>query len=159
MTLENSINETIIGDFLNFNRSIAEMPAKISVPHEVKMDTCEYDIVYEEDRIRMLHYKPLTEKQINTPLVISYAIVNRYHIFDIDPKKSKDYHITKTFFNLLEKQVYRDPTQYLWSHNRFKNIIDNYNMKIPLKQIVNVDSQIVLRKRVVVNQQQFFQIV
>ena len=52
------------------------------------MDTCEYDVVYEEDRIRMLHYKPLTSKQISTPLVISYAIVNRYHIFDIDPKKS-----------------------------------------------------------------------
>ena len=36
----------------------------------------------------MLHYKPLTSKQIQTPLIISYAIVNRFHIFDIDPKKS-----------------------------------------------------------------------
>ena len=88
MTLETSVNESIIGDFLNFNRNIAEIPSRISVPHEVKMDTCEYDVVYEEDRIRMLHYKPLTSKQIKTPLVISYAIVNRYHIFDIDPKKS-----------------------------------------------------------------------
>ena len=88
MTLETKINESIIGDFLNFNRNIAEMPSRMTVPHEVEMDTCEYDVVYEEDRIRMLHYKPLTQKQISTPLVISYAIVNRYHIFDIDPKKS-----------------------------------------------------------------------
>ena len=88
MTLETSVNESIIGDFLNFNRNIAEIPSRISVPHEVKMDTCEYDVVYKEDRIRMLHYKPLTSKQIKTPLVISYAIVNRYHIFDIDSKKS-----------------------------------------------------------------------
>ena len=48
MTLETSVNESIIGDFLNFNRNIAEIPSRISVPHEVKMDTCEYDVVYEK---------------------------------------------------------------------------------------------------------------
>ena len=67
-------------------------------------------------------------------LAVVFADINRvnrgfyettFKVISDDPKKSKDYHITKTFFNLLEKQVYRDPTQYLWSHNRFKNIIDN----------------------------------
>ena len=36
----------------------------------------------------MLHYKPLTEKQHKTPLLISYALINRYHILDIQPEKS-----------------------------------------------------------------------
>ena len=71
-------------------------------------------------------------KELN--LAVVFADINRvnrgfyettFKVISDDPKKSKDYHITKTFFNLLEKQVYRDPTQYLWSHNRFKNIIDN----------------------------------
>ena len=88
MTQEFDSSSTIIGDFLNFNRNLVELPKKVSVPHEIKIGSCPYDIVYEEDRIRMLHYKPLTSKQIQTPLVISYAIINRYHIFDIDPKKS-----------------------------------------------------------------------
>ena len=88
MTQEFDSVPTIIGDFLNFNRNLAELSTKVTVPHEVKIGSCPYDVVYEEDRIRMLHYKPLTSKQIQTPLVISYAIVNRFHIFDIDPKKS-----------------------------------------------------------------------
>ena len=28
----------------------------------------------------------------------------------------------ESFFNLVEKQIYKAPSQYLWSHNRFKNI-------------------------------------
>ncbi|MCY4215506.1 MAG: lysophospholipid acyltransferase family protein [Flavobacteriaceae bacterium] len=29
--------------------------------------------------------------------------------------------ITKTFVTFLEQQIYSDPTQYLWTHNRFKH--------------------------------------
>ena len=88
MTQELNSVPTIIGDFLNFNRNLVELPTKITVPHEIKIGSCPYDVVYEEDRIRMLHYKPLTTKQTRIPLVISYAIINRFYIFDIDPKKS-----------------------------------------------------------------------
>ena len=88
MTQEFDSTSTIIGDFLNFNRNLVDLSTKVTVPHEIKIGSCPYDVVYQEDRIRMLHYKPLTSKQIQTPLIISYAIVNRFHIFDFDPKKS-----------------------------------------------------------------------
>ena len=58
MTQEFDSVPTIIGDLLNFNRNLVELPTKITVPHEIKIDSCPYDVVYEEDRIRMLHYKP-----------------------------------------------------------------------------------------------------
>jgi polyhydroxyalkanoate synthase len=61
---------------------------KISIPHEVRIGSTEFDVVYKEDKMRLLHFKPLTTKQVKTPLLIVYAIINRYHIFDIDPKKS-----------------------------------------------------------------------
>jgi len=85
---ENKFDPKIIGEFLNFSRNLAEAPMKVSVPHEVEIGSTKFDVVYKEDKIRLLHFKPLTEKQVRTPLLISYAIVNRYHIFDIDPKKS-----------------------------------------------------------------------
>ena len=85
---ESKFDPKIIGEFLNFSRNLAEAPMKVSVPHEVKIGSTQFDVVYKEDKIRLLHFKPLTEKQVRTPLLISYAIVNRYHIFDIDPKKS-----------------------------------------------------------------------
>jgi KDO2-lipid IV(A) lauroyltransferase len=37
------------------------------------------------------------------------------------PKEMKENAITDRFFELLEAQIQRDPTQYLWSHNRFKH--------------------------------------
>jgi Kdo2-lipid IVA lauroyltransferase/acyltransferase len=45
-----------------------------------------------------------------------------FKVVSANPKETEDYQITKTFFNLVEKQIYKDPSQYLWSHNRFKNI-------------------------------------
>jgi len=85
---ENKFDAKIIGEFLNLGRSLAEAPMKVSVPHEVKLGSTQFDVAYKEDKMRLLHFKPLTSKQVRTPLLISYAIVNRYHIFDIDPKKS-----------------------------------------------------------------------
>ena len=85
---ENKFDAKIIGEFLNLGRSLVEALMKVSVPHEVKIGSTQFDVAYKEDKIRLLHFKPLTSKQVKTPLIISYAIVNRYHIFDIDPKKS-----------------------------------------------------------------------
>ncbi len=85
---EKRFDPKLIGEFLNFSRHLAEAPMKVSVPHEVEIGSTQFDVVYKEDKMRMLHFKPLTAKQVRTPLLISYAIINRYHIFDIDPKKS-----------------------------------------------------------------------
>ena len=85
---EKRFDPKLIGEFLNFSRHLAEAPMKVSVPHEVEIGSTQFDVVYKEDKMRVLHFKPLTAKQVRTPLLISYAIINRYHIFDIDPKKS-----------------------------------------------------------------------
>jgi len=37
--------------------------------------------------------------------------------------KDSGYNITDQFLRLLEKQIYRDPSQYFWTHNRFKHLI------------------------------------
>ena len=62
-------------------------PKMVAALDEVSLETTEYDVAYQEDMIRLLHYKRRTEKQHRTPLVISYAIVNRYHILDIHPER------------------------------------------------------------------------
>jgi KDO2-lipid IV(A) lauroyltransferase len=37
-----------------------------------------------------------------------------------DPSQCKENEITDLFTAKLEAQIKRDPSQYLWSHNRFK---------------------------------------
>ena len=38
--------------------------------------------------MRLLHYKPMTEKTYPTPLLIVFALLNRYYIMDLQPDKS-----------------------------------------------------------------------
>jgi len=61
---ENKFNPKIIGEFLNFSRNFMEAPMKVSVPHEVKLGSTQFDVAYKEDKMRLLHFKPLTSKQV-----------------------------------------------------------------------------------------------
>ena len=42
---------------------------------------------------------------------------------EIVDQRETEYSITNQFLSLLEKQIYRDPSQYFWSHNRFKHLL------------------------------------
>ena len=42
---------------------------------------------------------------------------------EILEEDNNQYSITDQFLSLLENQIYRDPSQYFWTHNRFKNLI------------------------------------
>ena len=61
---------------------------------------------------------------------VVYAKINRVKrgFYEVDfelisdaPKKTRLNEITDTFTEWLEQDVYCDPTQYLWTHNRFKH--------------------------------------
>jgi polyhydroxyalkanoate synthase len=88
MSSEIKIDPKVIKEILQFSKNVAEAPKLVAAPNEIKLESTPYDVVYEEDKMRLLHYRPLTEKQIHTPLIIAYALINRYHILDIHPKKS-----------------------------------------------------------------------
>ena len=80
---QNKFDPKIIGEFLNFSRNVAEAPMKVSIPHEVHIGSTQFDVVYREDKMRLLHFKPLTSKQVKTPLLIVYAIIKLPHSFFI----------------------------------------------------------------------------
>jgi KDO2-lipid IV(A) lauroyltransferase len=67
-------------------------------------------------------------KELNFP--VYFAEVNRtkrgfytatMSLLAKDPSQFKEYEITDLFTAKLEAQIKRDPSQYLWSHNRFKH--------------------------------------
>ena len=88
MSSEIKIDPKVIKEILQFNKNVIEAPKFVTAPNELKLESTPYDVVYEEDKVRLLHYRSLTEKQVHTPLIIAYALINRYHILDIHPKKS-----------------------------------------------------------------------
>ena len=46
------------------------------------------EVVYTEDNMRLIHYIPTVEKPLAVPILIVYALVNRYYILDLQPDKS-----------------------------------------------------------------------
>lgn len=57
-------------------------------PTDISVGTTPSDVVYTEDDMKLLHYKPTVEKPYPVPVLIVYALVNRYYILDLQPDKS-----------------------------------------------------------------------
>ena len=49
----------------------------------------------------------------------SYTI--NFKLISLDASKEKEHVITKKYLRLIEEQIKKDPSLYLWTHNRFKH--------------------------------------
>ena len=50
--------------------------------------TTPYDVVFEEDRVKLKHYKSPTKTRQKTPLLVVYALINRETMLDLQPGRS-----------------------------------------------------------------------
>ncbi|WP_435358220.1 class III poly(R)-hydroxyalkanoic acid synthase subunit PhaC [Haloarchaeobius sp. DFWS5] len=46
------------------------------------------EVVYEENKLRLLHYESRTDEQHSVPILIVYALINRPYILDLQPDRS-----------------------------------------------------------------------
>lgn len=77
-----------VADVIEGNRKAMRMlDVFLRVP-EFSVGTTPSEVVYTEDDMRLLHYIPLVEKPCPVPVLIVYALVNRYYILDLQPDKS-----------------------------------------------------------------------
>jgi polyhydroxyalkanoate synthase len=45
-------------------------------------------VVYEENKLELLHYEPMTEEQNEVPILVVYALINKPYILDLQPDRS-----------------------------------------------------------------------
>lgn len=57
-------------------------------PPKVQVGMTPHDVVYRENKLRVLHYHPIAEKVYPIPLLIVPALINRYYILDLKPGRS-----------------------------------------------------------------------
>jgi polyhydroxyalkanoate synthase len=74
----------LIEDYEKFKRGI-ELFLK---PHVFSVGTTPSEIIFTEDKMKLIHYIPAVEKPYPVPVLIVYALVNRYYILDLQPDKS-----------------------------------------------------------------------
>jgi polyhydroxyalkanoate synthase len=55
---------------------------------KIDVGTTPADVIYSGRKIRILHYKPTRDKLYPIPLLIVYALINRYYILDLQPDRS-----------------------------------------------------------------------
>lgn len=65
----------------------------------VKKGATPSDVVYQEDRVKLLHYKSDRESAYKTPMLFVFALVNRPYILDILPHKSVVRHFVDAGFD------------------------------------------------------------
>jgi polyhydroxyalkanoate synthase subunit PhaC len=88
MESELRIDPRILEEFLQMNKNILDAPKLVAAPDEINLGMTPYNVVYSEGKMRLLHFNSTQQKQVKTPLLITYALINRYHILDIHPQKS-----------------------------------------------------------------------
>src|SRR5690349_20574546 len=57
------------------------------------------EVVYEEDRLKLLHYVSDQKPRYRTPLIFIYALVNRPYILDLKPGRSVVAHFVERGFD------------------------------------------------------------
>ena len=91
-------------------------------PLSSDLATTPYDVVYEEDRVKLKHYRTPGGSAFKTPLLVTYALINRETMLDLQSDRS----VVKTF---LESGVdlYMIDWGYPTRKDRFQTIDDHVN--------------------------------
>ncbi|WP_254524377.1 class III poly(R)-hydroxyalkanoic acid synthase subunit PhaC [Natrinema caseinilyticum] len=63
-------------------------PERTETVENVAVGQTPSDVVYEENKLRLLHYEPMTEEQHDVPILVVYALINKPYILDLQPDRS-----------------------------------------------------------------------
>ena len=98
----------------NFAR-LARLPMLWQRAQRVKKGATAHEVVYEEDRIKLLRYTSDRPQKYSTPLLFVFALVNRPYILDLKPGKSVVSHFVSRGFDtyLLDWGIPEDADRFL----------------------------------------------
>jgi len=84
------IIESIEKDLKKFPQKVFQAAEMLTDAPDYQVATTPADVVYSEDKMKLLHYRSLVdEKNIHrTPVLIVYALINRYIMLDLEPGRS-----------------------------------------------------------------------
>jgi len=71
-----------------FQQRLLAMPMVMEIAQRVKAGATPHEVIYQEDKLRVLHYESDVAKEYRTPLLLCFALVNRPYILDLLPHKS-----------------------------------------------------------------------
>ncbi|SEP69559.1 class III poly(R)-hydroxyalkanoic acid synthase subunit PhaC [Natrinema salaciae] len=63
-------------------------PERTETVENIDVGQTPSEVVYAENKLRLLHYEPMTEEQYDIPILVVYALINKPYILDLQPDRS-----------------------------------------------------------------------
>ena len=81
-------NQSISDQLLEQVNTASDALRNISEVKDVDIATAERDTVWEDGKVKLLHFKRDTPPTAKTPVFVVYALVNRWEMMDLQPNRS-----------------------------------------------------------------------
>ncbi len=78
----------ILGELQQFSQGAMQASARAKSIGNIDVGTTPADVVHQGRILRLLHYRPLVQKRHPVPLLVVYALINKYYVLDLQPDKS-----------------------------------------------------------------------
>ena len=82
------LEEAYLADIERFGNRVFKACQLAVNPPDVDVGITPHEVVYEEDKMRLLHYLPTAKKVYSPPLLVVYALINKPYILDLEPRRS-----------------------------------------------------------------------
>ena len=82
------MSETITDQLVEQVNTATEAIRNISEIHDIDIATASRELVWEDGKVKLYHFQRDTEPVARTPVLISYALVNRWEMMDLQPNRS-----------------------------------------------------------------------
>lgn len=81
-------SKNITSEIFELNRKLMKGAESLMEIEEVDVGTAPKDLVYQQDKVKLYHYKQQGKVTCSVPVVIVYALVNREYMLDLQPDRS-----------------------------------------------------------------------
>lgn len=120
------IYEKNVQEAIDFQANVLKgVKALLNMPREeIQSDLLDKEPVFSIGKMTLYHYKPVEKatKKINTPLMITYALVNKQYMMDIQPDRS----VIKSFLE-TGLDIYIIDWGYPTAEDRYMTMDDHIN--------------------------------
>ncbi|MGO8690084.1 MAG: class III poly(R)-hydroxyalkanoic acid synthase subunit PhaC [Thermoguttaceae bacterium] len=120
--------QAVVDESADFLRRVTRLPQLWARAQDVKKGATPSEVVYQEDRLRLLHYTSPGPVKFQTPLLFVFALVNRPYILDIVAGKSVVEHFVRAGFDtyLVDWGV----PSHADRHNTLHDYLDGYLLHV-----------------------------
>lgn len=78
----------IMQEFSKMGTKLAKGYETLRNIKEVEVATTPKELVWQRDKVKIYHYKRSTPAKSSVPVLISFAIINRHDVLDLQPDRS-----------------------------------------------------------------------